>query len=430
MARTGRNTLRDIGARLHGFQTVAEYRRAGAVVLLAALFLRVVWALIIPTLPISDSAAYDILARNLTEYSTYGWTPDRPSAYWPVGTSAIYAVFYKIFGHSYTPIVAFNIVVGVGLVSLTMSLARRFFGEATGLISGMVMALWPSEIMFVTVLNSELPFTLSISAALLFWSSEKLSLTARGVSVGLCLAAAVYLRPVALLLPVVFAISSFIQGRHSVKTIASAALALFVIVGAMAPWSARNTALFGEFVLMSTNFGPTLWMGNNPDSNGQYMPLPDGVAGLNEQERAHILRRRALAYIRAEPGEFVLRTLKKAVIYHAGETIAVHWNKKGIEKTLGTAAMLPAKILTQGYWTLILIFAFGGVIVLCKRNGVVTGLAHPLVLPWLYFAAVHSIILVQDRYHFPAHPFIAILAAVAAIRLVDGLGIKETSRHV
>ena len=38
------------------------------VILLAALALRVAWALLIPVIPVSDSSAYDIMARTLAEH--------------------------------------------------------------------------------------------------------------------------------------------------------------------------------------------------------------------------------------------------------------------------------------------------------------------------------------------------------------------------
>jgi hypothetical protein len=38
-------------------------------------------------------------------------------------------------------------------------------------------------------------------------------------------------------------------------------------------------------------------------------------------------------------------------------------------------------------------------------------LSLPILL-WLYFTAVYSTTVVQDRYHFAAIPFIAVLAAI------------------
>ena len=40
---------------------------------------------------------------------------------------------------------------------------------------------------------------------------------------------------------------------------------------------------------------------------------------------------------------------------------------------------------------------------------------EPPLLFWAYFAAVHAVVVVMDRYHFPSVPFIAILAAQAIV---------------
>ena len=50
-----------------------------------------------------------------------------------------------------------------------------------------------------------------------------------------------------------------------------------------------------------------------------------------------------------------------------------------------------------------------------RRFGFFPALAHPVLLIWIYFTGVYSIFVVEDRYHFPCHPFIAMLAAVAIL---------------
>jgi hypothetical protein len=80
-----------------------EFVRAAFVVLAIAFLLRLGWAMLIPVAPVSDSAAYDAFAQTLALHGVYGWTPDQPSAFWPIGTSAIYDALYALFGHSYTP---------------------------------------------------------------------------------------------------------------------------------------------------------------------------------------------------------------------------------------------------------------------------------------------------------------------------------------
>ena len=189
-----------------------------------------------------------------------------------------------------------------------------------------------------------------------------------------------------------------------------------VVVGVtIAPWTIRNAKVFGHFVPMSTSDGVNLWMGNNPESSGIYLPLPGSVQELNEYDQNRILSEDAMLYMSEHPLEFVSRTLEKAVLLHVTETTAITWNFEGIRQRNGENAVFPLKLLTQGFWTGVLLLAFGGIIVLVRRDGILQALTNPALLIWIYFTAVYSIFVVADRYHFPSHPFISMLAAVAVL---------------
>ena len=123
----------------------------------------------------------------------------------------------------------------------------------------------------------------------------------------------------------------------------------------------------------------------------------------------------ALLYIIEHPGTFVLRSLTKAVQLHVRETIAITWNMEGIKRRFGESALFPLKLISQSFWTGSLLLALSGIAILVRRRGILQTLASPAVLIWLYFMVVYSIFVVADRYHFPSHPFISILAAVAIL---------------
>ena len=135
-------------------------------VVLLALALRAGWALMVPPVPLSDCVAYDLLARSMVEGHGYGFAPGELSAYWPVGTSAVFALLYTIFGVGYGPIVVMNVAVGVATVWLTMTLARGWFGDRAGLMAGLLTAVWPGQVEFTTLLASELLFNVCVLAAL------------------------------------------------------------------------------------------------------------------------------------------------------------------------------------------------------------------------------------------------------------------------
>jgi 4-amino-4-deoxy-L-arabinose transferase-like glycosyltransferase len=402
--------------------TNVDWIKAASAILAGAFLLRLGWALLVPVIPLSDSNAYDILALTLAGHGVYGFVPDQPSAYWPVGTSAIYAALYFLFGHSYTPIVALNIALSTGIVGLTMWLGRTFFDDTIGIIAGGFMAIWPSQIAFVTVLASELPFTFFVLLGLAAWFNLWLSSSVRAVAGGLAFGVSTYIRPIALLLPIVLWLSAFPNWRKLRERLPMMFLALIAIGVAIAPWSIRNTKLYDHFTLISTNGGTNLWMGNNPDTQGFYMPLPASVEGLNEYQRDKALGEEAKRYIMAEPVSFVLRTIKKAALLHIGETIAIHWNEEGIKYRLGERALFPLKLLTQGFWIAALLLALAGLIVMVRERGIIFAFIHPVILTWFYFTAIYAVTVIQDRYHFPLHPLISMLASVttlAAVRRVQ-----------
>jgi 4-amino-4-deoxy-L-arabinose transferase-like glycosyltransferase len=388
----------------------------GSTILALAIVLRLIWAVLVPVIPVSDGIAYDTLARMIVDHGVYGWQPHQLSAYWPVGTSALYAALYLVFGQSYVPIVALNIILGVAIVELTMRLGRLFFDENTALLAGLLMAIWPSKVSYVTVLASELPFTFLVLLGLCAAFDRRLSVPARAALSGLAFGLAAYFRPIALLLPIVVWLSWLPDWRQLRRQLAPALLSMIVIAATVAPWSARNTLLFGHFVLLSTNGGVNFWMGNNPATTGSYMDVPSFVSEMDEYERDKALGREAMQYIFAEPVQFVLRTIKKAALLHVGETMSVHWNAPGITQRFGESALFPLKLVTQAFWTATLLCALAGLMVKALKDGLLRTITNPIVLTWLYFSAFYAAILIQDRFHFPSHPLVALLASVAILR--------------
>jgi 4-hydroxybenzoate polyprenyltransferase/phosphoserine phosphatase/4-amino-4-deoxy-L-arabinose transferase-like glycosyltransferase len=391
-------------------ERVFRRRLIGLVAL--ALALRILWALAVPVRPVSDSAAYDVFARGLAAGQGYGWKAGEPSAYWPVGTAAAYGALYAVFGVSPIPVVIFNLLLGGALVLLTALIAREWFGERAGLIAGLATALWPSLIAFTTVIASELPFIALLLLGVLLWRRRS---AVSAVAPGLVFAAAALLRPQALVIPAVLALGDLLRREPARATLARAGIACAVMAAAILPWSLRNQRELGSFVLISTNGGANLWMGNSPGTQGAYMPLPAWTIGMDEVTRDRELGRAAGAYIRAQPGAFAARTLKKLVTLHDRETIGALWNP-GLRERYGAGAERAFKGVATVFWWAALALGLAGAAVLLAREGFRAWAGHPAVAIWACLAATHAVIVVQDRYHFPAIPLVAALAGLALQR--------------
>ncbi len=396
--------------------------RSIAWIVIAGVALRMVWALLVPVIPISDSFAYDTFARMLAEHGVFGWGPDKPFAFWPPGTSFLHGALYKLFGIHHEAIVALNIVLTFGITLCCARLGLRYFGERVAYWTAILISFWPTLIFYSTVLASELPFLFFCVAALDVWTGdrEKHGML-RALGAGALLGCAALVRPVALLLPAVYGgavlLHRGITREAFLQQFRTGALALIAMLAVISPWTYRNYQLYGEPVLISTNGGITFWMGNTPGTDGGYMDIPTELHGLSDLEQERILGARARQYILDEPGTFVLNTLRKFVALYGNESIGVVWNERGIAQAFGAASVLPLKRFTQLAWLAIVLCTVLGCVALIKEHGWRHVVFSPIVVSIAYFTAVYIVTVAQDRYRLSFAGQIGIVAA-AGVGLV------------
>ncbi len=389
-------------------------------VLSLALIVRIAWAIFVPVDPESDCRLYDLFARNIALGNGFSWEAGRPTVFVPVGASFLYSLCYRFFGFHYTPIVILNVILGVGCVAFTIGLARRWFGTAAGFFAGLILALWPSQIEFATTLATEPPFLFFMLAGWYVYPDDESPWIVRSFLAGLLFAAASYIRPLALLMPIILSVPAVINRRILIRPIFQASVALLIMATCLVPWAIRNKRTFGEYTL-SAHGELNMWMGNNPESDGSYTPPPPSTTGMTELEREHYLGAIASAYIRQNPARFVGRSLVKLVRLHERESIGISWNQTALQSILSPSAIFGLKLFNNLYWWAALALGLGGIVTLVRARGVLAALIQPAVLVWGYFAVTHAIIVIQDRYHFPCIPSIAVLGAYFLVQRFPGM---------
>lgn len=393
---------------------IADRLSLGGIVAVA-LILRVAWALWIPVAPYSDPGAYLAMAENLLNHGVYGFEPDVPSGQWPPGTSAVYAALFFVAGSSPAVIAGFNIAVSLANVLLTWAVGREIGGGRAGLVAAAIMAVWPQMIFFVTIPASEPLFIAALLLSALMWRRATGAHWGYAVTAGLFLAAAAYLRSVALLFPLVFLAAALLTRAcppsHAVARIVILCLAM---AAAIAPWTYRNYQVFDAFVLISANFGSNLHIGNRPGGTGRFQEgggARDDGADMNQADASRAMGREAAAIILDDPARFLRLSLQKLILTHDRETIGVAWNAQGFEGRLGGRGETALKVLATGYWYAVLAataLSIGALLVFGPR----AGLALPL-LAWAYFAGIHAVVLAGDRFHMPSTPFMAVIIGLA-----------------
>lgn len=396
-------------------------------ILCVALLLRTAWALVVPVAPVSDSVSYDTFARNLIAGEGYAWVSGQPTAYWPPGTSFIYAAIYWLCGETYVSIAVFQVFLGVLVVYLSYRFALIEFDESIALIAAALLACWPLLIEFTTVLASELLFLVPILLAALVVHEPSRSRLVHWAAFGVIVGVAVYIRPTALPLIVVIPVFAAIRYRQP-RYLNFMVIGGLLCITLLMPWSIRNTNLFGEFTLVSTNFGTNLWMGNNPASTGAYQSLPVDESFSSEKEREDFFRNEALRFIASSPGQFVRLAVSRARITFDRETIGIRWNGLGLEQLgVGARAITALKAITTLYWYLMAILALGGLTLYVARQGV-NALTSPAIISAGLFASVPVIVVGQDRYHMAVIPVVAIFAAVTVARMKNAISASHGNR--
>lgn len=387
-----------------------------------ALLLRLGWAALVSIVPLSDSFLYDGFAKNIAFGKGYAFPGGDLTVYWPVGASAVYATIYKLFGTGGGPTAIFQSMLGAVIVLLTWCLARRYSGPKAAGLAGWLVACWPLLIEFTTILASELIFITLVLAALNAWSAERLRPMVRACLWGALIAGATYVRPTAWPLLVIFPVCGWVVDRRWRSALLTCAVSALTAALLFAPWVHRNYQLFDSFVLVAANGGPNLWMGNNPDSIGGYMPLPER-AFANEVERDRFYRGEAVAYIKSHPIEYLKLSLRRAVMTYDRETIGVVWNETGISQRFGTSALQPLKLLSTAYWLPMLLLGTWGV----WRSWKLRALARvwPVLAALAFFAVVPVLTVAQDRYHMPIDPLLAIFVGWGVFGFAGRAGLEQ-----
>ena len=382
------------------------------VIMAVALFLRLIWAACVPVDPVSDGALYDAFARSIATGHGYAFADGTMTEYWPVGTSAIYALLYEVFGVGPWVVSLFQSLLGTAIVGLTWRLAHRTLGPAVAAVAAWLTAVWPLLIEFTTIYASELLFIALVLTSLNIWMSHRLPFALRMIAWGASIAAATYVRPTALPMLFIFPTIQWIYDRDRRALVLGLLLAVLTASFLFVPWAYRSVVLFDRFVLVSANGGVNLWMGNNPESNGGYMDLPDKKFA-NEVDRDHYYGSEAVEYILSHPLAYAKLSVRRVITTYGRETIGVVWNEKGLSSKYKDASLLTLKRISSAYWWLLLILGLVGVVLVIRRRFITP--LWPVLAAFAYFAVFPVLTVAMDRYHVPVDPMLAIFASYALL---------------
>jgi len=395
-----------------------------------AFALRLIVVLAMPLDLYADYESYDDLGWQWATKGGY-YYGEHLTAYWPPGYPFLLSRLYLLFGHAQQTGVAVNLLLGVSIVLLSYFITRQVFTEKVARWTMIIMALFPSQILFGNLLASEMLFLpLMLAGILVFLSLDK-RLHGRwyyallsGVLIGLAALTRSISQPLMLLVIPYW----YFETRDIKRTARYSVLALLGFALVVAPWMVRNHYAVGS-AKINTNTGINLFIGNQPSSGMGYNMRAASEFDVNDPTREAEVDReswaRAWEYIFDEPIAFLKRGVLKTGFFYAADMDALNYDL--IEKAGSGRFHLSYLLafLAQAYYYIVLLAAIIGLSVYIRRPEIRSPGGYLLWVTILYWTGLHFLFYGMGRYHFPIIPMIA---AFAALYVGTALERQEDSR--
>ena len=195
------------------------------------------------------------------------------------------------------------------------------------------------------------------------------------------------------------------------------ALVIFLTVASLFPWATRNRyEAVGEWVWLTTNDGFTAYDSFNPDADGSsnQAKFRARVAemSLSEVARSDYLSSEAKTYALTHPSRVITLAFAKLGRFWSPIPLSADFGGRSLYVVVGGLYVVP-------------LFVFAGIGIL--RGGLGRRATLILLLPAIYFSAVHSLAVGSLRYRIPCDVPLAVLAAAGVMSFVRPKAIASLS---
>jgi len=388
----------------------------GAAIRFAYLFLGA------PTLPLGDGLDYHLSALRLADglgYTAALGDVGAESAHHPPGWVTVLAAVTELGGRSVRAHQVTGLVIGLGVIVVAALVGRRYAGRRVGVVAALLAAVYPGFwVLDVQILSEPLGLLLAGLLMLVLADLWERPTPARALLAGGLLGALALIRSEQLALLVIVLAPVLLLNRRAVfwRRLAWTGAATLAALVVISPWTIHNLGRFEEPVVLSTNFGSTLLVGNCPPAtySGEALgsvdircPVaislqqPDLDASQADLEN----RDAALDNMRDNLGR-----LPATVLARHGRLLGVFSPAHTAEidaDWLGSAKW-PVWAWLASFWLLVPLAAYGSVRM--RRSG---RFQWPLVAPVVIVLLVTTVAFGDPRYHTMADLGLVVLAAVA-----------------
>lgn len=404
--------------RLHAVRADGSFGKRLAAVALAALVLRVAWAVHIRDYDVrGDAELFRSVAAGLADGRGLQWPP------WSPRVTAEHPPLWEIVlaGADLVGLRAslthrvLGALIGTFTVVLVGLIGRRVAGPRAGLLASALAALSPMLIAADASLMSETLFGALVAGALLaaieLRRQPSLALAA---SLGALIALAALTRGEGVLLLALLAVPATAMSHAPARRrLGLAGLAVATAAAVMTPWTVRNLTTFERPVVLSNNAGGVLAGANCPRTyRGELLGawvfdcFAPAVRGDDESEFFHRQQVAGLRYARDHTGRL-------AAVVIAREARLFDVGRVGQALFFNALEGRPPSIMRWAIrWEyLLLILAVAGAVILARRRRTADLIA--LLAPVVLVVVTAMLLYGLTRFRHAAEPTFAVLAAVS-----------------
>ncbi len=344
------------------------------------------------------------------------------------------ALVYGLAGARPLAVYAVQLGLGLSTILIVYRVARRAYGQSSGLAAAAVAALYGPLVFYETKL---LPATAAVFLAPLLvermQSADRWQKELGWLVSGIVLGAAALANPgLLLILPAGawwIALDRSRTFRRRLLRIAWFAVGAGLLI---VPVTVRNYRVSGEWVLISSNGGVTFYQGNNPNAIGVFS-TPPGFSGLIFEQREESIRlaerdskrelgdggvssfffKKGLAFLAEQPLRSARLFGRKLLFALANEEQPLEYNIRVDNNPFRWLFPLPFAIMLA----LAVIRFFPG----AREPEKSARAEHPILLLILVQGVILLTFYVSGRYRLPAVPALAAMAGCGAVSLFTRL---------
>ena len=328
----------------------------------------------------------------------------------------------------------FGLVIGLLSVYTTYRIGNKLFGRQAGLWAALLHALYPIAIYFESELLLDPLFTLLFELVvyrLLIWFDN--TTPRQSLWLGLVIGLAAICRPTALVVVPIALVVWLLRKPLRWKQLAMLFAGMVVVIG---PITVRNLAVADDPVLIASQSGINLYIGNNDVADGYSatMPEPYGrnwqisqITYAAEKAKGKTLKpgevstywtSQAIDWITKNPGNFIALYAKKVYAHFLNREIS---NNRNLHVFFGKVPLLHYNPITFG---ILIALSIIGLVSLGRWPGRMWLIIAVLIV----YVSATSLFFFNSRFRLPIVPILFVMSGMGLTWLFSAA--KEHREHL